>query len=134
MGSERPLYTKGLCVDAAGPSLVYVATREGVYRSDNGGNSWRRASEGLREGGEWPIATDPSRAGAVYVATDDGLYRSLGRARPWSPVSARGLPEERIYDLAVAPSGRRVYASALRGGVYVLELDCGPRQPSGRHP
>lgn len=107
------------------PDMVLAGTSAGqVYLSRNGGKSWRDAGAPLPFPG-WVVSAlrfDPNRPGRVWAALW-GIWGSghvaysddLGKT--WS-AHARGLPDEPVYTLALAP-GREghLYAGTL-SGVY----------------
>jgi photosystem II stability/assembly factor-like uncharacterized protein len=59
----------GFAVDPSNPRVMYLAMRDGVFRTDNAGQSWTRA-EGVTNGAA--VAVDPKRPSEVYAATMEG--------------------------------------------------------------
>ena len=62
----------GQCVhkiarDAEDPARLYAQNHHGVYRSDDGGSSWRSVAEGLPSDFGFVMLADPSRAGRIWV-------------------------------------------------------------------
>jgi hypothetical protein len=45
--NEAPTPLSNVVIDPEHPSTIYVAAQEGVYKSLDGGGTWRRASNGL---------------------------------------------------------------------------------------
>ncbi|MDN5924829.1 MAG: hypothetical protein L0H70_07510, partial [Xanthomonadales bacterium] len=75
-------------VDPMVPSRLYATTRNGFFRSVDGGLSWQRAETGLLqpEPIRAVIALDPNVANALWLVDDAGrLYRSTDAAAHWSP-------------------------------------------------
>jgi photosystem II stability/assembly factor-like uncharacterized protein len=61
---------RGIAIDPTNPDTIYVATfGAGVYRSDNGGDSWVPASSGLTSGNVTSLAIDPSTPETLYAGT-----------------------------------------------------------------
>lgn len=59
------------------PDIVFVATGDGLYRSDDFGGSWRQVDRANRSGGYFkkyfgPIAIHPRKAEVVYTAASLG--------------------------------------------------------------
>jgi photosystem II stability/assembly factor-like uncharacterized protein len=98
-----------IAVSFSDPKVIYVASGEGlhrpdlsvgngVYRSNDGGQTWRHA--GLDDSQQIPsIALDPSDANRVYAAVlghpygpsaQRGLYRTLDGGATWSKVLDQG--------------------------------------------
>jgi len=85
--------TVGLAVaPGTGGARVYAYMAQGVYRSDNGGASWRRATDDPRliGGGQFhSIYVDPTRANVLY-AMQTSCYRSSDGGATWE--SFTGAP------------------------------------------
>jgi len=67
---------------------VEPAVERGVYRTDDGGESWTALNNGLsaEHKGFWAIAYDPLNLDALYLGCKDwngALYRSLDGGRNW---------------------------------------------------
>ncbi len=107
-----------LAVDPADPSVVYAGTRNGVFKSTDGGDTWTAASKGLGPRGVFVRAFVLS-GNAVYAGTDDGVYKSVDGGGLWTKASA-GIPPSavspHIRALAADPrSPNRIWASTNRG-------------------
>jgi photosystem II stability/assembly factor-like uncharacterized protein len=94
--------THKLAIDPRPPHTLYLQHRSGVFRSDDGADSWERIDTGLPSSFGFPITAD--HQGAVYVAPLSGpderympdgrlaLYRSDDRGESWQECRS-GLPE-----------------------------------------
>lgn len=95
-----------LLVDPTDPRIVYAGTQSSaVFRSVDGGETWRSSSLGL-SGAVWvrSLAADPRRPGTVYAGTRGwGVGRSADYGRSWT-YGANGLPlqEEGGFQSVVA--------------------------------
>ena len=105
-------------IDPSNPDLVYAAlwearqgpwengawsgTNGGMFKSTDGGNTWRPLTRGLPEEGvtQASIAIAASRPGRVYasVATgrNTGIYRSDDSGENWSRITTDTRPAARI--------------------------------------
>ena len=73
----------GFAVNPENPSLMYVATRDGVFQSTDAGESWKALGKGLRNMAA--VAINPKRPSEVYAAAADGtLYRSTDGGVTWT--------------------------------------------------
>jgi len=73
----------GFATDPTNPRVMYVATREGVFRTDNAGEAWMPAPGGPKNAAA--VTVNPKRPQEIYAATVDGkLYRSTDGGSQWS--------------------------------------------------
>jgi photosystem II stability/assembly factor-like uncharacterized protein len=110
----------GLCLhtvecDPSRPGRVHVAiSTGGVYRTDDGGATWRTAHRGVRaeflpdkhpEFGQCvhKVGRCAGRPDRLYLQNHWGLYRSDDAGDSWQDV-ANGVPSDFGFGLAVHPS------------------------------
>ncbi|HUO18569.1 MAG TPA: hypothetical protein VMU44_02290 [Steroidobacteraceae bacterium] len=148
LGLEDSQQIGRIVVDPVNPDVVLVAAlghpyganaTRGVYRSSDGGASWRRTLYRDADTGAIDLALEPGNARTVYAALwqtrrppwnvyppasgpGGGLYQSHDGGVTWTELAGHGLPEQpgRI-GIGVAPSQpRRVFAliDAPEGGLY----------------
>ncbi|MGE0002125.1 MAG: WD40/YVTN/BNR-like repeat-containing protein [Fimbriimonadaceae bacterium] len=127
----------------------------GVFKTTDGGKSWKRTLFVNDRAGAVHIALDPHDVNVLYAATWDGwrtpwslnsggpnskLWKSVDGGETWSDLSQnKGMPSGPLGKIGVSPSPAkkgRVYAivEAAEGGVFVSE-DAGTsweRVDSGR--
>ncbi len=136
-GLERSFIVSRILIDPRNPRTVLVGALgdsfndspdRGVYRTTDGGATWRRTLYVGPESGAIDLAWSARRPSVVFAAiwqfrrrpwnfvsggADDGLYRSRDGGQTWTKVVGRGFPSGtpgRI-GVAVAPSDPlRVYA------------------------
>ena len=101
-------------LDPARRNRIHVAvSTAGVYRTDDGGRSWRTAHKGVRaqflpdkypEFGQCvhKIARHPSRPDRIYLQNHWGLYRTDDGGDSWKDV-ANGVPSDFGFGMAVHP-------------------------------
>ena len=108
-----------LCI-AAAPSnglVAYLAgDASGVFKSEDGGASWRIASSGLGNFEVRSLAVSPTNASVVLAGTDLGAFRSADGASSWTAVGGT-LPADTIDAVAFDPTGATAYAVSLSGWV-----------------
>ena len=76
---------------AGDTTRVYVGTiGQSVWRSEDGGASFRRASEGVfSESDIRALAVHPGRPEVLYLGTERGCYRSTNGGDRWDPMTRR---------------------------------------------
>jgi photosystem II stability/assembly factor-like uncharacterized protein len=113
---------------SAHPEIVYVgAATGGVWKSTDGGLTWKPVFDDQPVASIGAIAMDPSNPDTVWVGTGEGnprnsvsvgngIYRSLDGGRTWEHLGLElGLDKtEHIHDIIVDPTdSRTVYVGAL---------------------
>ncbi len=118
-----------LAVHPRNPRILYAGTEAwGVFKSVDGGATWRSSNAGLGTGSPdvWirALVIDPRDPDNIYAASlsGRGVFRSENGGRSWAPAS-QGLPRagagfHGIDSLILDPrSPRTLYAGSL-GGVF----------------
>jgi len=114
----RPGEVKDLAVDPANPDRAFAATKEGLFRSVDGGATWS-AAPGLKPG---EVEAVVARDGQVFAGTFDGVFRSADGGTTWKPMN-EGLANTDVRALAIAGgSPARLYAGLAGGSVVSTEL------------
>jgi photosystem II stability/assembly factor-like uncharacterized protein len=115
---------------------MFLQHHFGLYRSDDGGDTWREASKGVPSDFGFPMAMHPHDSDTVYIVPlqadefrcpPEGklrVYRTRDGARSWKPLT-RGLPQKDCYDTVLRdamavdeqdPAG--VYFGTRNGRLY----------------
>lgn len=85
MGGLPTSTVNGLAVHATNAKVLYVAMRDGIFRSENGGWTWTPAANGPKNVAT--IAVNPKQPNEVYAATADGtIVRSTDGGVRWTGV------------------------------------------------
>ena len=72
----------GFAVNPADPKVMYVAMRDGLFHSTDGGESWQRIGNRLRNLAA--VAVNPKDPTVVFAATADGtIFRSRDGGKKW---------------------------------------------------
>lgn len=115
----------------------------GVFRTEDGGKSWKKVLFKDADTGAVDLAADPAQPDTIYaslwqvrrhpwldyfqppVGPGSGIWKSADAGRSWALVGGQGLPQRPLgrIALAVGPNtgGRRVYATVDApevGGLY----------------
>lgn len=102
------------------PGLVYAATRDGVWRSGDGGSTWAQLAAGAGEDDRDTIAIAPSAGDPdrMLIATAAGVRVSPDGGLTWSRAEGEaGSTEART--LTVDPDNRSVVAAGTVAGAFV---------------
>ncbi len=104
-----------ILLDPANPKRMYVAiSAAGVFRSDDGGETWHPRNKGTRADFlpvKFPdlgqcvhkLALAPGGADRLYQQNHCGVYRSDSAGEKWTDIS-RGLPSRFGFPMVVHPS------------------------------
>lgn len=148
LGLAETLTISRIRVHPDDPDLVYVAAlgdptqpspARGVYRSRDGGTTWKKILFRDDRSGAVDLAIDPRTPSTIYASLwqvrrrpwqlwsggpGSGLFKSIDAGDTWTELThARGLPPGPLGKIGIAISGadpRRLYAviEATAGGLY----------------
>jgi photosystem II stability/assembly factor-like uncharacterized protein len=139
-----------ILVDPRDPNIVLVAAlghafgpnpERGVYRSTDGGGTWKKVLGKNDDTGAIDLCSDAANPQVIYAALwqtrrppwnvyaptsgpGSGLYRSTDGGLTWNQITGHGFPSEGLgrIGIAIAPGnhGNRIYAvvDAHEGGIY----------------
>ncbi len=114
---------------------LMIIVRGNLYKSNDGGQNWRRVVQGLDKLYQSPtpitdLALTPSQKDHFFAATAwNGIYKSEDGGESWFSVN-EGLPTSvynnlssiQIQRLAVSPNSEKdVLASGTEGGLYLTQ-------------
>ena len=85
MGGLPTGTVNGFAVDSSNASAMYVAMRDGIFRSTNGGAKWIPAANAPKNVAA--ITVNLKRPNELYAATTDGsIVRSVDGGVHWTAV------------------------------------------------
>jgi photosystem II stability/assembly factor-like uncharacterized protein len=141
--SEGPFGGKvyRLYVNPASPSVLYAATRGGIFRSNDGGVSWLRKEAGLTGSVSYTYALgmDAEAPGTLWVVDSFGhVNRSTDGGDNWAQTGYSLSVGDMVNHIADAPGGTgKLYIATALNGVMVSSnsgasfLTSGSGLPSG---
>jgi photosystem II stability/assembly factor-like uncharacterized protein len=107
--------TRDLALDPRQPSRLYAGIEVGgMLVSDDGGETWQPANDGLSDPDVHQVRPSAGTRGLVFAACgEEGVFRSRDEGEHWPLVTPSG---PRAYAAAVIEAGDgAVYASVTRG-------------------
>lgn len=126
------------------PTLYVGTIGQGIWRSEDGGDSWRRASNGMfSESDIRAIAVHPEDASILFAGTETGVYRSQNCGDNWAKLDSP-MNDLQIWSLAIHPNHpNTIFAGTCPSALFrsddsgetwkqlCVELveDCGPIIP-----
>lgn len=94
------VYIRQLLIRPDMPQILLAATSQGIYQTQDGGNTWARTAIG----NFWDLRFRPGAANIVYAAEEGGLRRSTDGGLTWASIPLPvGVAPRRIA-LAVTPA------------------------------
>jgi len=103
----------GIVIDPRASSTIWASSREGFWRSDDSGEHWVNASQGLKAPeGSWALGY---HQGALYGSDALGIYRWT--AGKWERTS----DQKYVVSLDPSADGQRLFASSMGEGVQVFD-------------
>lgn len=122
--SEQGPYSPFLNIltDPNEPDKVFAATDQGLYLSDDGGNSWSPVKT-IPPLPVVSIAIDRSNRNISYLFVyRKGLMKSIDDMKTWKVVG-KGIPEDEIIsNLAIDPKNKNIiYAASFKSNIYRSE-------------
>ena len=73
----------GFAVDSTDPKVMYVAMRDGLFKSTDAGERWIAVGTGIKNVAA--VTVNPKRPDEVYAATIEGvIYWSADGGRTWA--------------------------------------------------
>ncbi|MBN1676133.1 MAG: sigma-70 family RNA polymerase sigma factor [Kiritimatiellae bacterium] len=120
--SNRLLAVHALALDpdsAVGSRALYAGTDNGLYKTPDGGKTWRALSLGLkRRCVARRLAVDPTKPDRVYAGVlagaESGLYRTENGGATWTRLAADKMAA--VQSISICKAGGALYALGDRIG------------------
>lgn len=109
---------KAVLVSPGNPSLIYIGSRHGVLKSEDGGASWRNIllAKGKNKTINF-ISTDPLMKDSLYAAGGGGLFYSPNQGRDWKRIfRGKNFLESECTVLTVLAG--KIYLGT-KGGLFI---------------
>ncbi len=113
------------------PSVLFAAGAEALYRSVNGGQSWRPLAAELIGQTVFQTTVDPRDPQRLYAAATKGAYLSRNGGATWA-LWGRGLEDVTISALALHPQRpQEIFAGSRYRGIYRSQDGGATWRPAG---
>jgi photosystem II stability/assembly factor-like uncharacterized protein len=90
-----------------------------IYRTRDGGKTWRQISQGIPDGSYVnAVREDPERRGLLFAATETGVFVSFNEGNQWQPLQLN-LPRAPVRDLTI--NGNDLIAATHGRAFWVLD-------------
>jgi photosystem II stability/assembly factor-like uncharacterized protein len=107
-------------------STIYVSVYGGVFRSQDGGETWSFSNMGLTHPIIRTLAPDPVDNSRVYVGTfsdrtPDAIFVSIDQGLTWHPLTSteNALPDDDVRAIAINPQDTQIlYVGTFGSGVF----------------
>jgi len=112
-----------LTLDPGNPFTIYAATGfeivgDGVFKSIDGGASWRAINSGLTKLSIQALAIDPGNPSRLWAGTaNGGVFRTEDAGGSWT-AAKNGLPSLNIQTLLASGSPAAFFASPAFSGLF----------------
>ncbi len=83
--------------------LYYLSDMEGMYRSDDFGNSWNFQGEDFVSTQVYVLISEPENPDVLYAGTNIGIHKSMNGGKNWVYLTKNKAPKTEIATLAFDP-------------------------------
>ncbi|MFC1726191.1 putative Ig domain-containing protein, partial [candidate division KSB1 bacterium] len=118
MWNDRPMYQyTSLLIHPVDNSKMLIGTfPQGIYKSTDGGNSWRESNIGWTMDGVFCLVTHPDNPEIVYSGTYNGINRSLDFGESWE-LWDNGWPDEQwVFSIDFDPVDPEIMYACSKNG------------------
>ncbi len=131
--TDLPRNVNNIAVDPANPQVLYAAAGTRgmgggyVYKSEDGGLTWKQAANGLKQTGVSFVAVSQDNPPVIYAIVDTEIYASRDGAQNWQKVgtnSVMGGVFPNIH-LVISPANSQVFFITEPVNSFSRSLDGG---------
>jgi hypothetical protein len=83
--------------------VFYLSDMEGMYRSDDHGNTWKFQGDDFVSTQVYVMVSNPANPDTLYAGTNLGIHKSVNGGVNWQYLTAHGAPQTDIATMAVDP-------------------------------
>ncbi len=101
-------------IDLNNNNILYIATREGVFKSEDSGSNWFWSGEGIGGVSVTSIKIDPFDSNILF-ATSNGLYKSENSGLSWILLE---LENKSVQTLAISKTNKNLIFTGGGDGIF----------------
>src|SRR5213593_4490656 len=117
-GMHSDCIVRMLRSDGRSPEVVYAGTDFGLYRSDDGGGTWRLLENPMKGSMVWRIAVDPTNDRNVWVGLEvDGVRYSRDGGETWAKVNGQ-IPNQDVHNVLVVAGPPKAVFTVVNDDVW----------------
>ncbi|MFC1941405.1 WD40/YVTN/BNR-like repeat-containing protein [Chloroflexota bacterium] len=115
---DRPLYQyTSLLIHPTDNQIMYLGTfPAGIYKSTDGGTSWRESNVGWTNDGVFCLVFHPDNTDIIYAGTYNGLNRSLDGGEHWETWDKGWPAEQWVFDIEFDPHNPDIMYACSKNG------------------
>jgi len=116
--NDRPLYQyTSLLFDPDDPNTIFFGTfPAGIYKSTDGGKSWRERNVGWTDDGVFSLVTHPTNSKCIYAGTYNGVNRTLDGGAHWERWDNGWPGEQWVFSIAFDPRDPNIMYACSKNG------------------
>jgi photosystem II stability/assembly factor-like uncharacterized protein len=120
-----------IAVHPTNRNIIYIGVAQGgVWRSDDGGNTWRNLTDSLAAQYVGCLTIDPNAPDTIYLGTGEeyfagrtlggvGVYRSTDGGNTWRLFGSSVFSGRRINEIVIDPTNRNKWILSTDDGIYI---------------
>lgn len=105
------------------PKVLVAGALDGVYRSNDGGDSWNRISPpnhaSIKDIGS--IAIDPENPDTVYAGTYHLAWKTTDGGQNWHQINRGMIDDSDVFSIIVDPKAPNVVYASACSGIYTSQ-------------
>ncbi len=128
---QPPAGYRALVRDPGVPGLQYAATREGVFVTEDGGETWQPRVAWLEDKNVIDLALDPAQPQHLVALTERAVFRSNNGGRVWKRETGEGPSGFFVYQKLLGPPGQDLFIGGSQRALWVVSEDGAERRKAG---
>ncbi len=117
------LKIQAVAVHPGNRNIIFAGTGNGLFRSLDGGQTWKSLHDGLRDENIRALIVSPSEPSMIYAGTSKGIFLSEDGGDHWTDwfEESSGLSHLDIQDLTLHPEHPELLYAATPGGLFASQ-------------